>query len=87
MQALTVGVLVADPESGVGLGAPGGPVEHVRWPTGWTAREDAGSIAIIDANGAIVAHVGDTVSMGGGIGSGGDWFVCPPVQVVAPSPT
>jgi hypothetical protein len=81
MDGLTVGVLVADPESGVGLGAASGPARHVRWPTGWTAREDAGSIAIIDANGAIVAHVGDTVSMGGAIGSGGDWFVCPPVQV------
>jgi hypothetical protein len=86
MQALTGGQLVADPVSGVGLRSAGGPVVHLSWPPGWSARDDAGSIAIVDANGAIVAHVGDTVQLGGGGGSGGDWDVCD-VRVVAPSPT
>lgn len=84
MQALTGGQLVADPGSGVGLGTAGGPVEHLRWPPGWSARADTGSIAIIDANGAAVAHIGDTVQLGGGGGSDG-WDVCH-VQVVVPSP-
>jgi len=86
LQALAVGQLVADPVSGVGPGSAGGPVLHLSWPPGWSARDDAGSIAIIDANGAIVAHVGDTVQLGGGGGSGGVWDVCE-VRVVAPSPT
>jgi hypothetical protein len=84
LQALTVGPLVADPASGVALGSPAGPHLTLIWPAGWTDRADNGSIAILDANGTVVAHVGDTVSMGGG---GPDpWFVCPPVTVVGPSP-
>jgi len=87
MDALTMGVLAVDSESGVGLETPGGSVGLVVWPTGWTARNDAGSVAIIDANGAVVAHVGDTVSMGGGGGSEDAWYVCPPVHVLAPGAT
>jgi hypothetical protein len=87
MDAITAGVLAVDSESGVGLQDPAGATHPLVWPTGWTARNDVGTVAIIDANGAIVAHVGDTVSMGGGSGSGGDWYVCPPVHVIAPSPT
>ena len=87
MQALTDGVLVADPKSGVGLRGAGGATRPVIWPTGWTAaRADASGIAIVDTHGAIVAHVGDTVTMGGGNGNDGDWYVCPPVQVVGASP-
>jgi hypothetical protein len=87
MDALTVGVLVVESESGAGLQGSGGVVAPVIWPTGWTARNDAGSVAIVDASGAIVAHVGETVSMGGGNGSGGDWYACAPVHVSTPSPT
>jgi hypothetical protein len=84
LQALTAGRLVADPASGVALGSPDGSHLTLIWPAGWTDRADGGSIAILDANGTVVAHVGDTVSMGGG---GPDpWFVCPPLTLVAPSP-
>jgi hypothetical protein len=85
MDALTGGELVADPATGVGLGTASGPVGHLRWPAGWTAWQDAGSITIVDANGAVIAHVGDTVSMGGGGGSAGEWWVCPPIHIVAAS--
>ena len=87
MNALAVGVLAVDSESGVGLQAPGGATRPLVWPAGWTARQDGGAIAIIDANAAIVAHVGDTVTIGGGYGADADWFVCPPVQVIGPGPT
>jgi hypothetical protein len=83
LQALTVGTLVADPTSGVALGAPDGARHALIWPAGWTDRLDRASIAVVDANGTVVAHVGDTVSMGGG---GDPWAVCPPVTIVGPSP-
>ncbi len=84
LDALIVGPLVADPASGVALGSRDGSHLTLIWPAGWTDRADGGSIAILDATGTVVAHVGDTVSMGGG---GPDpWLVCPPLTLVGPSP-
>lgn len=84
MDAVTVGMLVADASTGVAFGTPGGPHGEILWPAGWSDRLDDGRIAVVDDRGAIVAHVGDTVWMGGG--GPEPWAVCPPVHVV-PSAT
>ena len=83
-------VLVPDKVSGLGLLARGGMLLHPYWPSGWTARQNGSSTALLDANGGVVAHVGDTLSMGGGLGNDGVYYVCPtsPVQIVStPSPS
>lgn len=85
MEAITAGVLVADPTSSVALRSSSGVPTQMIWPAGWSDRLDAGAIAVVDDHGALVARVGDTVSMGGG---GPDpWAVCPPVTIVGSSPT
>lgn len=91
LQAKGGGILVADPVSGLGLRAPsGGHVLDVYWPYGWTARPDGSAIALLDADGKVVAHVGDQLSMAGGLGNGNDWIVCqvqPVIVVSTPSPS
>jgi len=72
--ALRTGTLVEDPRSGLGVRAVTGEVTPVTWPFGYSTRLDFGGLALVDENGAVVAHVGDTVELGGG---GDDfWIAC-----------
>jgi hypothetical protein len=80
--ALIEGVLVADAESGVALRDGEGLVEIVIWPYGFSGRV-GDPIAVVDADGKIVARVGDRVRIGGGaIGPDGAWMACGGVEVL-----
>jgi hypothetical protein len=84
MAALIEGVLVADARWGIALRDSGGePVRQVIWPHGFAGRVDGGRLALVDASGRVVAHVGDQVRIGGGeTGSDGAWLACGDTVVV-----
>jgi hypothetical protein len=73
--ALLAGTLVEDPRSGLGVEDVTGTVTPVLWPFGYSARPDLGGIALVDANGAVIAHVGETIELGGGLGRE-FWVAC-----------
>ena len=73
--ALIQGVLRLDDHYCVYLeagqdGADPGKVWPV-WPAGFKATRDGGRLTLLDADGKVVAHDGDQVSMGGGFGPAG----------------
>lgn len=79
--ALIEGRLVAHEQWGVALEeGVSGTLLEVIWPDGHSVVSDAGRIALIDEDGEVVAHVGDTVQIGGGqVGQGrrkGAWWNC-----------
>jgi hypothetical protein len=75
--ALLEGTLALDPRTGLGVeAADGSTVWRVRWPNGWRALDTA-PVALADADGKIVARVGDHISMGGGFGNDDVFFACP----------
>jgi len=70
------GRLVADAVAGVALEQPNGRRRSVIWPFGYALR--AGDPpALLDAEGEVVALIGDLVELTGGEDSGGAWRVCP----------
>jgi hypothetical protein len=98
--ALGGGRLVADARSGLAVVDEEGEVTVVRWPFGYTARQEVGRIALVDPTGRTVARDGDTIRFAGGEVAG-TWHVCPwdsvvviepwsspapPTPTVAPSP-
>ena len=78
MDALASGELVADARWGVALGQIDGPTIQVMWPAGYSARQVAGRIELLDERGSLVARVGDAVTIGGGFGAGNAWWACGP---------
>jgi hypothetical protein len=85
MAALISGTLVRDAASGVALRDPTGLVHQVVWRYGYAARDDGGRLAVLDASGAVVAHEGDRVSIGGGeVGTDGTWSGCGETTILAP---
>lgn len=64
----------------------------VIWPYGFSWRAEGGKIVVLDAEGTIVARVGERVFMGGGEGPGSDqegclrankvWFAFEIVQIL-----
>jgi hypothetical protein len=76
MDALASGELVADARWGVALGQVDGPTIQVMWPAGYSARQMAGMIELLDERGVVVARVGDAVTIGGGFGAGNAWWAC-----------
>jgi hypothetical protein len=80
--ALLSGTLVRDDRTGLAVAGvdvtgSGDDVVPVRWPSGWMALETV-PVALVDADGRVVAHVGDHIAMGGGIDGPGDtWIACP----------
>lgn len=75
--ALLEGTLALDPRTELGVAAADGTtVWAVRWPFGWRALETT-PVALVDADGKIVAHVGDHISMGGGFGNDNVFHACP----------
>jgi hypothetical protein len=77
------GTLAVDPIGGLGLQQPGGEVSHVRWPFGYTARSDGGSMVLVDPSGLIAARTGDQIAFAGGAGEGDRWNACEPITVLA----
>ena len=86
MAALLSGTLALDPQTGLGVAGvdvtgKGRQVMPVRWPYGWMALDTA-PVTLTDADGTVIAHVGDQVAIGGGAGGGGlgvadTWEACP----------
>ena len=76
MAARTEGTLVREPRSGVGLRVDPDLVYQVIWPYGYSARDDDGRLALLDATGKVVAHEGDRVAIGGGEREPGTWIGC-----------
>ena len=87
LQAQLIGKLVADEVTGLGLNNDG-YATHVTWPYGWTTRTDGDRVALIGRQGDVLAHVGDQVTMGGGLVGDGSAVVCetadPPIEVGRP---
>jgi hypothetical protein len=80
MDALITGRLARNAGSGLGLISPGAPPVVVEWPFRYSAREEGGRIALVDETGTVVAHEGDFVQMGGGMGQMNIWYACGPVE-------
>jgi hypothetical protein len=79
------GTLVREERSGVALRDVQGLVRQVIWPRGYSARDDGGRIVVLDATGAVVAHEGDRVAIGGGeIDAQGTWMGCGGTTVLDP---
>jgi hypothetical protein len=76
MDALIGGTLTLDPRSGLGIADEAGVVTPVVWPFGYSARRELSKIALLDATGKVVAHEGDRVQLGGGLGNGDFWYAC-----------
>lgn len=71
------GTLAVDPRTELGVEAADGTmVWAVRWPYGWRALETT-PVALVDADGKIIAHVGDHISMAGGFGNDHVFDACP----------
>jgi hypothetical protein len=89
MQALTTGYLVRDSTSGLGLGAePGQSSVPVRWPYGYSARVDFGTLSLVDPAGRTVATEGEYLVLGGGGGPDRVWETCAnSIQVAAAPPS
>ena len=70
MMALFSGRLVSDPQSGLALQASTGEVTQVLWPYGYSARrEPTGGTSLLDEKGNVIAHEGDSLEVGGGMGA------------------
>lgn len=74
--ALLVGRLVADTQSGLAVQASHGEVSRVMWPFRYSARYANDRLELLDPGGSEVAAEGDTVEMGGGFGPGGLFYAC-----------
>jgi hypothetical protein len=83
MAALLPGTLTVDARTGLGIQLDEGPLVPVRWPHGWMAL-DARPIVLTDADGGVIAHVGDRMAIGGGDGVGDIWEACPSDIKVVP---
>jgi len=80
--ARTEGTLVSHPQSGAGLRTNAGAVWQVIWPMEYTARDDDGRIAVVDGAGAVIAHEGDRVEIGGAEVEGGTWLGCGGMRIL-----
>ena len=85
MAALLQGTLVPDPSSGVGVRDDSGFVWQIIWPFGYSARSAGGRFSVSDATGAVIAHEGNLVGVGGGEAEiSGTWLGCggivPPIN-------
>jgi hypothetical protein len=83
LAALLGGTLAEHPQSGLGVTSADGQATAVEWPFGYTARNDMGSLLLVDERGRVVAREGDEVSVGGGFGNQ-FWHACGPVTVSVP---
>ena len=89
MAALLTGTLVLDDRSGLGIAGVditggGDDVVPVQWPNGWVAL-DTVPVVLVDADGHVVARVGDRMALGGGMAGPGDtWLACPTDIKIAP---
>jgi hypothetical protein len=70
------GTLIESSASGLGLSVAG-KVLNVAWPFGFSARSQGGRVALVDADGSVVAFTGDRVEIAGGLGPDGIWSACP----------
>lgn len=80
--ALLSGTLATHPGTGLGIAAADGATTPVEWPFGWSARSEAGRVVLLDATGKVVAHEGDRVAVGGGLGVEDVWYACGPLEIV-----
>lgn len=79
MDALIGGTLARHPQSGLGITSADGQSTPVEWPFGYTARAEGDRIALLDAEGRVVAREGDQIQVGGGFGTN-LWHACGPVM-------
>jgi hypothetical protein len=83
MDALAGGILAANNASGLGINSADGDEMAVEWPFGYTARNNLGTIELLDETGKVVAKDGDEITVGGGFGNQ-FWHACGPVSVTKP---
>lgn len=73
---LAMGEVALDPRSGVGLALPGGDVQPIRWPFGFTAEVLPDGVILYGDRGQIVAREGQPVSYPGATASDGLLTIC-----------
>ena len=83
MDALLGGKLVKHPLTGLGVEGIDGKVIPVEWPFGYSGQVDVFRVALLDETGKVVAHEGDSIQVGGGLGNQ-LWYACGPVEVTKP---
>lgn len=89
LDARVGGRVVASERFGIAIASETGAVSKAVWPNGFHGQADGDRVALVDGKGRLVAHVGDTISAGGGfIGANGDpdhtLQVCGEIRVVVP---
>jgi hypothetical protein len=84
--ALAQGTLVAHGKD-LALQAPTGETNVVVWPSGYSVREDNGSLALADRFGSVKARAGDRIGVAGGFGVDNVFHGCGDVWIEAPVPT
>lgn len=80
MDALLGGKLVRNAASGLGVTSADGQAMAVEWPFRYSARKEAGKVALFDETGKVIAREGDEINVGGGFGNQ-LWHACGPLTV------
>jgi hypothetical protein len=74
--ALLTGQLTEQGAELVVVPIPGGPSEHVVWPSGHAVKRDGDRLVLTNVFGQVVARANDRVHLGGGERESGTWVVC-----------
>jgi hypothetical protein len=83
---LLEGTLATQGDDVVVVQEPGGQIERLMWPAGYSVRRAGERLIVIDALGVAKAKTGDRVRLGGGETTGsGVWTVCGSIKVVEPA--
>lgn len=78
------GRLALDTRSGLGVTGPNGEIQSVKWPFGYSARQEPDGAVLIAPTGAVVAREGDLISFAGAAMEGGSFFACTAIGVDMP---
>jgi hypothetical protein len=82
--ALLIGFLVPDAETGLAVQSANGDVTAVVWPFGYSARYANDQVQLLNEAGTVVAVQGDKMEIGGGFGNN-SWSACGEIKRVAPA--
>jgi hypothetical protein len=76
------GIVVLDPQVGVGLRDQRGVIHRVIWPFGFSAHRDLTGVVLVDDTGRIVAREGDEIATAGFTRDDGVKHPCGLVEII-----
>jgi hypothetical protein len=85
--ALAGGRLVTSRQSGLALVPSGNEVIPVMWLFGYSSRPGLSGVELVDESGQTLAHEGDFVQIGGGLGADGFFAACAGTVKLVPAPS